>query len=223
MDYVTIMKLSIGIICGSSISNIIAVYFRQHKNNKTYYSNLFETNKTKELLSYFRCKGIKLKIYVYKDNCLNASLLPSSKIIVVLSKRMLDVFDKKDCISIIYHELGHYNYRRYHIQNISNYIINILFISTCLFLLYCNKIIFGTSAWGILAIFPFEYLFMKGNDKFQKKLFLNEEFYADRYSSINTGGKNLEDIYIKIIHLDNNANKLYISKKIENLKKEYDK
>ena len=223
MNNTYIIYLSIGIISISVVANLM-VSFICNDNSCDTYPNLIETYKTKKLKKNFKDKGVDVKIYSYTDDKLNASLLPSSHcIIIALSQSLLGIFDEKECISIIYHELGHYAYRQYHIKDFANSLNNVMFLSLCLGLLFLSKLYSGTSVWGIFIIPLLGFLFIELYSMLNKRLFLIEEYYADKYSYLRTGRKDLVEIYNKMILFDNTVNVNYVLKKIENINRIYEK
>jgi Zn-dependent protease with chaperone function len=215
-----ILITSIFILLLLVFANIMTMYIIKSKSNNQLYDNLFQNKKT-ELLEYMLSqKGIKVKIYTYLNNNLTVSLLPSSTLTVVFSLPMLNMFSESNCIDMIFHEIGHFKFREFHISEMFNITLNIIFLCFCLTILYLSKIILGSALWGCIINFLFTYLFLKIHSILRNKLFLYEEFYADKYAYNKIPNCQLIDIYKKISKY-NYVNREYIELKINKLEENY--
>lgn len=197
IDNAYVVYFSIGIISLCIIANLVVSTARKYRNSSDIYPNFIETYQTKRLVDYFKGEGIDMRIYSYVDNKLNASLLPSSCITIALSQGLLSAFNEKECISIIYHELGHYDYRQYHINDVISGLNNVIFLSLCFGVLFICKVCCGTSIWGILIIPLLGFILVRLYSLLNKRLFMIEEFYADKYSYLKTGERILWVFIIK--------------------------
>lgn len=219
-DNMIILITSIFILFLFVFANIITMYIIKSKSNNQLYNNLFQNKKT-ELLEYMLSqKGIKAKIFTYLNNDLTVSLLPSSNLTVVFSLPMLNMFSESNCIDMIFHEIGHFKFRKFYISEIFNITLNVIFLCFCLTVLYLSKITLGSALWGCIINFLFTYLFIKIHSILRNKLFLYEEFYADKYAYKKIPNCQLIDIYKKISK-NNNVNREYIKLKINKLEEKY--
>lgn len=217
----SILIVSSIIVILLTLANILALCMIKFDNNTMLYNNLFENDKTKELEHLLFQKGIKVKLYTYANSNLTVSLLPSSRLTVVLSQPILNIFNRNACIDMIYHEIGHFEYRKYHISEIINISLNITFICIGLTILYFSKIILGSAFIGIIIEFPFTFYFLKLRSILKKELFLHEEFYADKYAYTQIPNCKLINTYKEMIKYDSNINKEYIYLKIKKLEEKY--